>query len=74
MYLLFFLIRFSRIDRDVRGYESRLKQYENEIADLKARCDGMKYDTTRKIEENEVRQTFNLLSQRYFVLVSSTSK
>ena len=46
--------RFSRIDRDARGYESRLKQYENEIADVKGRCDAMTFDIKRKIEENEV--------------------
>ncbi|CAF1190190.1 unnamed protein product [Rotaria sordida] len=51
--------KLSRIDRDARGYESRLKQYENEIAELKARCNSITSDTTRKIEENEILQNLN---------------
>ena len=46
--------RLSRIDREGHEYESRLKQYENEITELKTRCDAMKFDATRKSEENEV--------------------
>jgi phage shock protein A len=46
--------KLSRVDRDARGYESRLKQYETEISELKSRCDAITYDATRKIEENEV--------------------
>lgn len=51
------LLRFraSRNDRDARTYESRLKQYENEIGELKARLDAITLDATRRIEENEVR-------------------
>jgi len=49
----------SRSDRDVRGYESRFKQYENEISELKIRCDGITFDATRKIEENESLQNLN---------------
>jgi len=49
----------SRIDRDARGYESRFKQYENEISELKIRCDGITFDATRKIEENESLQNLN---------------
>lgn len=52
MYLI--LYRASRNDRDVRAYELRLKQYENEITELKARNDAITFDATRKIEENEV--------------------
>ncbi len=48
------LFRVSRVDRDARGFESRLKQYENEIAELKARCDAMAFDTSRRIEETDV--------------------
>ncbi len=51
---IFYLFRFSRIERDARGYESRLNQYENEIGELKARCDATTFNITRKIEENEV--------------------
>ena len=42
------------MDRDIRGYDTRLKQYETEIGDLKARCDAMTFDTNRRMEENEV--------------------
>ncbi len=54
--LLLSLIQFraSRNDRDARVYDSRLKQYENEIMDLKARYDAITFDATRRIEENEV--------------------
>lgn len=48
------LFRASRNDRDTRVYESRLKQYENEIGELKARVDTITLDATRRIEENEV--------------------
>jgi len=51
--------KVSRIDRDARGYESRLKQYQNEISELKARCDAITFDTTRKIEENASLQNLN---------------
>ncbi|CAF1255309.1 unnamed protein product [Rotaria sp. Silwood1] len=51
--------KLSRIDRDVRGTESRLKQYENEIAELKTRCNSMIIETTRKNEENEIFQNLN---------------
>ena len=47
--------RANRSERDARAYESRLKQYENEIAELKARSDAITFDATRRIEENEVR-------------------
>ena len=47
--------RASRSERDARAYESRLKHYENEIAELKARSDAITFDATRRIEENEVR-------------------
>jgi len=51
--------KVSRIDRDARGYESRLKQYQNEISEIKARCDALTYDATRKIEENTSLQNLN---------------
>lgn len=41
----------------------RLKQYENEIADLKARCDAMTFDTARRMEDNEVR----IIPLSYFI-------
>jgi hypothetical protein len=47
--------RASRSERDARAYESRLKHYENEIAELKARSDAITFDATRRMEENEVR-------------------
>ncbi len=52
LYIIFF--RAFRNDRDARVYESRLKQYENEIAELKARYDAITLDATRRIEETEV--------------------
>ncbi|CAF2819610.1 unnamed protein product [Rotaria sp. Silwood2] len=51
--------KLSRIDRDSHGYESRLKQYETVIAELKTRCDSITSDRTRKIEENEFFQNLN---------------
>jgi len=51
--------KFSRLDRDVRGYESRLKQYENEISELKARCDGLMFDLTRKTDDNQSLENLN---------------
>jgi hypothetical protein len=50
----FFFVRAARSDRDARTYESRLKHYENEISELKARCDAVTFDATRRFEENEV--------------------
>lgn len=52
--------RASRSERDARAYESRLKQYENEIAELKARSDAISFDASRRIEENEVRLCLRL--------------
>jgi hypothetical protein len=49
-----YLFRANRNDRDARVYESRFKQYENEISDLKARYDSIVFDASRRIEENEV--------------------
>jgi hypothetical protein len=43
------------MDRDARNYESRLKQYETEIAELKVRCDTMMSDSKRKSDDNDVR-------------------
>ncbi|CAF0945592.1 unnamed protein product [Adineta ricciae] len=51
--------KFSRLERDARGYESRFKQYENEIAELRARCEAISFDVKRKIEDNESLQNLN---------------
>ncbi|CAF4272765.1 unnamed protein product, partial [Adineta steineri] len=39
--------------------ESRLKQYENEISELKARYDSITLDAARRIEDNETLVNFN---------------
>ncbi|CAF3683074.1 unnamed protein product [Rotaria socialis] len=49
----------ARIERDARAYESRLKQSENEITELKARYDAITLDSSRKIDENETLHNFN---------------
>ncbi|CAF0821197.1 unnamed protein product [Adineta steineri] len=49
----------ARNDRDSRVYESRLKQYENEISELKARYDSITLDAARRIEDNETLVNFN---------------
>jgi len=51
--------RVARNDRDSRAYESRFKQYENEISELKARYDSITFDASRRIEENEVSLVLN---------------
>ncbi|CAF1254603.1 unnamed protein product [Rotaria magnacalcarata] len=51
--------KLTRTDRDTRGFESRLRQYENEIADLKARCNSIASDTARKMEENQNLESLN---------------
>ncbi|UJR15242.1 hypothetical protein I4U23_002197 [Adineta vaga] len=45
--------RAARNERDSRAYEARMKQYESEISDLKARYDSIAFDASRRIEENE---------------------
>lgn len=64
---MFFSFRAARNDRDARVSESRLKQSENEIAELKARYDALALDASRKIEENEV-GSFSCCTRSYFVL------
>lgn len=44
----------ARKERDLRAAEGRLKQYETEIADLKARNDALGFDANRKTDENVV--------------------
>ncbi|CAF1039530.1 unnamed protein product [Adineta ricciae] len=44
----------ARNDRDSRAYEARMKQYESEIAELKARYDSITFDATRRMEDNEI--------------------
>ncbi len=51
---IYLFFRVARNDRDSRAYESRFKQYENEISELKARYDSITFDASRRIEENEV--------------------
>lgn len=51
---IFFSIRLGRKERDLRAVEARLKQYETEIADLKARNDALSFDANRKTDENVV--------------------
>jgi len=50
------LFRLARKERDFRAAEGRLKQYENELADLKSRNDALSYDANRKTDENVVRR------------------
>lgn len=47
--------RAARTERETRTYELRLKQYENDIAELKARSDAIQFDAARRIEDNEVK-------------------
>ena len=61
------VFRFSRVERDARGYESRFKQYENEIAELRARCEAISFDIKRKIEDNDVRKNNNFFSEIFVI-------
>ena len=54
IYMHLFVSRSKRHDHDVRVHESRLKQYENDIAELKIRSNTVTSDLKRRIEENEV--------------------
>jgi hypothetical protein len=47
-----FIFRLARKERDLRSLEGRLKQYETEIADLKARNEALVYDNNRKTDDN----------------------
>jgi hypothetical protein len=53
-YIVFFYYRLARKERDLRAAEGRLKQYETEIADLKARNEAIGFDANRKTDENVV--------------------
>ncbi|CAF4023969.1 unnamed protein product, partial [Rotaria sp. Silwood2] len=46
------LAKLVRKERELRAAEGRLKQYETEIGDLKARNDALGYDANRKTDEN----------------------
>jgi len=46
------LAKLARKERDQRATDSRLKQYENELADLKSRNESLVYDNNRKTDEN----------------------
>lgn len=64
--ILFSLIRLARKERDLRAAEGRLKQYEAEIAELKARNDALGYDANRKTDENVVcRERFLIILLRH---------
>lgn len=52
----FFVFRATRSERDARTFESRLKQYEIEMAELRARADAINIDSSRRIEENDVKK------------------
>jgi lamin B len=46
------LAKLARKERDIRAAEGRLKQYETEIGELKARNEALGYDANRKTDEN----------------------
>ena len=46
--------RLARKERDIRATEARLKQYETEIGDLKARNEALVFDVNRKTDDNVV--------------------
>lgn len=49
-----FLFRSGRFEREIRNFETRFKQSENEITELKIRCETINAELNRKIEENQV--------------------
>ncbi len=57
-----FNFRLARKERDLRAAETRLKQYETEIADLKTRNETLVYDNNRKTDDNVVSDSLVLLS------------
>lgn len=60
--------RAARTERETRTYELRLKQYENDIAELKARSDAIQFDAARRIEDNEVKTNiFSPFSQSFLL-------
>ncbi|UJR33637.1 hypothetical protein I4U23_021071 [Adineta vaga] len=46
------LAKLARKERDFRAIEGRLKQYETEISDLKARNEALGFDANRKTDDN----------------------
>ena len=44
----------ARKERELRLFEARIKQYETEIADLKARNEALVFDHNRKTDDNMV--------------------
>lgn len=46
------LSKLARKERELRAAEGRLKQYETELADLKARNEALGYEVNRKTDEN----------------------
>ncbi|CAF0791819.1 unnamed protein product [Adineta steineri] len=46
------LAKLARKERDLRAAEGRLKQYETEIGELKARNEALGFDANRKTDEN----------------------
>ncbi|CAF4467134.1 unnamed protein product, partial [Didymodactylos carnosus] len=46
------LTKLGRKEREARANEARLKQYENEIGELKARNDAVILDANRKTDDN----------------------
>jgi len=49
----------ARYDRDMRANESRLKQYEADIGELKARNDSLALDASRKADDNAALRALN---------------
>ncbi len=54
LYEYFVFLRLARKERDLRAAEGRLKQYETEIGELKARNEALGFDANRKTDENVV--------------------
>jgi hypothetical protein len=54
VFLEIFYFRLARKERDLRAGEGRLKQYETEISDLKARNEAIGFEANRKTDENVV--------------------
>jgi hypothetical protein len=54
--------RLARKERDLRSTEARLKQYETEISDLKARNEALVFDNNRKTDDNVVSKDFGTFS------------
>jgi site-specific recombinase len=50
------IFRVARKDRDLRTADARLKQYEIEMSELKARNEALAYDVNRKTDDATVRR------------------